>query len=326
MLGSILVRSCSSPLVFSVLLGLLSMPSQAQNYPSKPIRIVVGSVSGGSADGSARKLASLLAPAVGQPVIVDNRPGGAGVIAAQEVAKAAPDGHTILFSTISDITREFTGNAQFAASRFVVVTRLHSTGYVIVVNPSVPADSLKKLVELSKAKPGALSYSTSGSGGGASLYGVLFKHVAGVDMVEVPYKSLGAGLPDLMGGRIQAAFDTYASLAPHLKSGKIRALAVTQARRLGPLPDVPTVRESGLPDAEASISNYILAPKGTPQPVVQLLQQHFAKVLNTPEYRAFQNSNGQEPGGESPEESAALIRATTDKWGKLIKDTGYKME
>lgn len=315
-----------SRIIVPLLLVLVPAASQAQSYPDKPIRIVLSSVPGGGADAGARRVAASLASAVGQQVIVENRSGGAGVIAAQEVARSAPDGHTLLWGLISDILREFTPNAQYAWNRFVPVTRLYSSSYIIVVHPSVQADSLDKLIELAKAKPGTLSYSTSGLGGGASLFGALLKSVAKVDMVEVPYKSLGAGIPDLLSGRIQVSFETFPTVAAHIRSGKLRALAVTQSRRLGVLPDVPTVAEAGSPGLETRLNNYIMAPAGTPQPIVRQLQQQLARVIQAPDFKAQMVANGVEIAGESPDETAALMRAESERWGKLIKTAGLKIE
>ncbi|HET9977518.1 MAG TPA: tripartite tricarboxylate transporter substrate binding protein [Burkholderiaceae bacterium] len=289
--------SCSNAVLVLALWLLLPAPAQPQSYPDKPIRIVISSVPGGGGDPSARRVAASLAASVGQQVIVENRSGGAGVIAAQEVARSAPDGTTLLYGLVSDILREFTPNAQFAWNRFVAVTRLWSQPYIVVVHPSVQADSLSKLIELAKAKPGALPSSSSGVGGGSSLFGALLKSVTGIDMVEVPYKSLGTGMPDLLSGRIHVAFETFPTVAPHIKSGKLKVLAVTQARRLGVLPDVPTVVESGLPGLETSLSSYILAPAGTPQPIVRQLQQQLARVVNAPDIKAQALANGQEIGG-----------------------------
>jgi tripartite-type tricarboxylate transporter receptor subunit TctC len=316
-----------SHLLFPALLVLLPAPSQAQNFPTKPIRFITPSVAGSAPDINARRLAQPLTVALGQPVIVENKPGGSGVIAAQEVARSAPDGHTLKYGYINDILLEFTANAQFAWSRnFVPVTRLHSTPYIIVVHPSVKAGSLKEMIAEAKAKPGSFTFASSGTGGGASIYGALVNNVTGIEMLEVPYKSLGAGITDLIAGRIVVAFDLFPVVSPHIKSGKLRALAVTQARRLSALPDIPTVAESGFPDIEMTLFGGILVRAGTPPPVVRQLHQHVAKIVNAPDYKALTLAGGSEPGGDSPEEFAAFLRAETDRLGKLIKATGIKIE
>jgi tripartite-type tricarboxylate transporter receptor subunit TctC len=316
-----------SHFLFPALLVLLPAPSPAQNFPTKPIRFIIPSVAGSAPDINARRLAQPLAVALGQPVIVENKPGGNGVIAAQEVAKSAPDGHTLKYAYINDVLLEFTANAQYAWSRrFVPVTRLHSSPYIIVVHPSVKAGSLKELIALAKAKPGSLTYASSGSGGGASIYGALVKNVTGIEMLEVPYKSLGAGMTDLVSGEILVAFDLFPVVSPYIKSGKLRALAVTQARRLSALPDIPTVAESGFPGIEMTLFAGIFVPAGTPEPVVRLLHQQVAKIVNAPGYKALTLASGSEPGGDSPEEFTAFLRAESDKLGKLIKATGIKME
>lgn len=309
------------------MLVLLSALSQAQEYPVRLIRFIVPSVPGSNIDVVARRVAQPLAVALGHPVIVENKAGATGLIAAQEVAKSAPDGHTLLYGYINDVHREFTANAQYAWSRsFVPVTRLHSSAYIIVVHPSVQAGSLKEMVAVAKAKPGSLTFASSGPGGGASVYGALFNNVAGIDMLEVPYKSLGAGITDLLAGQILVAFDLFPTVSPHIRSGKLRALAVTQARRVTALPDVPTVAESGFPSLEKSIFGGILVRAGTPPPIVRLLHQHLAKIVNAPDYKAQTLASGSEPGGDSPEEFATYLRAETDKLSKLIKATGIKIE
>ena len=318
-------RSCH--LLFPALLVLLPAPSQAQNFPTKPIRFIIPSVAGSAPDINARRVAQPLAAALGQPVIVENKPGGSGVIAAQEVTKSAPDGYTLKYAYPNDVTLEFTANAQYAWSRsFVPVTRLHSTPYIIVVHPSVKAGSLKEMVALAKAKPGSLTFASSGPGGSSTIYGALLHHVTGTEMLEVPYKSLGAGITDLIGGQILVAFDLFPVVSPHIKSGKVRALAVTQARRLSALPDIPTVAESGFPDIEMTLFGGILVRAGTPPPIVRVLHQHVAKIVNAPDYKALTLASGGEQGGDSPEEFTTFLRAETDKLGKLIKATGIKME
>ena len=258
---------------------------------------------------------------------MDNRPGAVGLIALQEVTRSAPDGYTLLYGTINDVLREFTPNAKYTISRnFIPVTRLSSTPYIVVVHPSVQASSLKTLVNLAKAKPGTLTYASSGPGSGISLLGALFKNVAGVDMLEVPYKSFGAEIPDLLSGQILVVFQTISVVGQHVRSGKLKALAVTQGRRNNLFPDVPTTAENGLGEVESTAFAAILLVAGTAPLIVQVLYQHLVRAINTQEYKEQNAAAGAEIGGESPEEFAAFLRAESIKWSSLIKTTGIKIE
>jgi tripartite-type tricarboxylate transporter receptor subunit TctC len=272
-------------------------------------------------------LTPALSAGLGQPVVVDNRVGAAGLIAMQEAARASPDGYTLHLATMTDVLREFGSSAPITIARnFLPVTRLVLSSYVIVVHPSVPAGSLKELIDLAKARPGVITHASTGPGGAATLAAALFKHTAGIQMLEVPYKSFGAEIPDLMAGHVQVAFEAIAVVGQHIRSGKLRALAVTQARRNSMLPDVPTTTEGGVPGVEATTFSGILTVAGTPAAIVATLHQQFVRALNTPEFREYAAANGTSIGGEPPEEFAAFLSAESAKWGRLIKASGIRME
>lgn len=206
------------------------------------------------------------------------------------------------------------------------MTDLALSPLIMVVHPSVPANSLKEFIELARSKPRGLTYASSGTGSVIQLLGERIKSSSGIDILEVPYKSLGADLPNLLAGHVDAGFSVLSTLGAHIRSGKLRAIAVAGPRRLAALPDVPTMAEAGLPGMEATVWNGIFAPAGTPRPVVLLLQEHFARALNAPEIREQIAASGAELGGRPPEEFAAFVRAEILKWGQVIKEAGIRLE
>jgi len=309
--------ACIAPLAF------------AQAYPSHTIRLVVPFPAGGTTDILARDVAKKLTDTMGQSVVVDNRPGAGGNIGADLVAKSAPDGYTLLMGTVGTHAINPSLYAKMPYDHikdFVPVVLVAGVPNVLVVNPSVPINSVADLIKLAKAKPGSINFASSGSGTSIHLSGELFKTMAGVDMTHVPYKGSSPALTDLMGGQVQIMFDNLPSSLALIKAGKLRAVAVTSLKRAPALPDVPTIAESGLPGFEASSWFGVLAPAGTPAPIVAKLNAEVNKWLQSPEGKEQLLAQGAEVAGGSPEQFAAHIRAESDKWAKVVKASGAKVD
>jgi tripartite-type tricarboxylate transporter receptor subunit TctC len=309
-------------------LALLSASAFAQQFPSKPIRIITPVIAGSAPDLRVRSVAPKVAEALGQPVVVDNRPGANGAIGAREAAKAAPDGYTLFNANINNVMNDLLAPDPSCRLNYelVAITDLALAPLIMVVNPSVQASSLREYIALAKSKPKGLTYATGGSGSVIQLLAERIKAAAGIDVVEIPYKSLGADLPNLLAGHVDTGFNVFLTLGPHIRSGKLRALAVTGRRRLSALPEIPTMAEAGLPGMEATVWNGIFSPAGTPRPVVALLQENLARALNSPDVREQTAASGAELGGRTPEEFAAFVRAEIQKWDKVIKDAGVRLE
>ena len=313
------------------MIGCTIAPSpDSQTYPSKPIRIVTPVVPGSAPDLRVRQIAPKLAEALGQSVIVENRPGGNGQIAAREAAKAAPDGHTLFNLNINNALNDVLNPdpATRLASAFTPITDLAQSPLIMVVHPSVPADSVKAYIALAKMRPKTLNYGSSGSGGIIQLPGERIKQASGIDVLEVPYKSPGAELPDLLGGgddRVRV-WGVPATLGPHIASGRLRALAVAGVRRLQILPDTPTLAEAGLPGIEALTWNGLLAPIGTPIPIVRLLHAEIQRALGHPDIRDPILASGSELGGMAPEQFATFLGREIEKWGKVVRETAIKLQ
>jgi tripartite-type tricarboxylate transporter receptor subunit TctC len=294
----------------------------AQSFPTKPIRLIVTYPPGGGADLMARLLAPKMGEALGATVIVENKAGASGQIGAMEVLHAAPDGHTLLFDASS-----FAVNPSLYAKlpydpmkQFVPITVVALFPNMLVVNPSFPAKSVKDVIAMAKAKPGALAFASSGNGSAQHLAGELFKQKAGVDMTHVPYKGGGPALNDVMGGQIPMYFANMASGLPHVKAGKLRALAITGSKRSPALPDVPTIAETGLPGYEVYEWNAIFAPAGTPAPTIAKISAAVQKAMQAPEFRDRLALLGGEPAGYSPEEAARFVHDQAALWGKVVRE------
>jgi tripartite-type tricarboxylate transporter receptor subunit TctC len=312
-----ILMACIAPLAF------------AQAYPDHTIRLVVPFPAGGTTDILARDVAKKLTDTVGQAVVVDNRPGAGGNIGADIVAKSAPDGYTLLMGTVGTHAINPSLYAKMPYDHvkdFVPVVLVAGVPNVLVVNPSVPVNSVADLIKLAKAKPGTINFASSGSGTSIHLSGELFKTLAGVDITHVPYKGSSPALTDLMGGQVQIMFDNLPSSLALIKSGKLRAVAVTSLKRAPALPDVPTIAESGLPGFEASSWFGILAPAGTPAPIVARLNAEVNKWLQSPEGKEQLLAQGAEVAGGPPEKFVAHIRAETEKWAKVVKASGAKVD
>jgi tripartite-type tricarboxylate transporter receptor subunit TctC len=312
-------------------LSLLSLPALAQDaYPSKPIRMVVGYAPGGGTDIVARLVAARMTVQLGQSVIVENRPGNSGIVAASQVAKSPPDGYTIMMGVISlnAIQPSLVPNLPFDPIKdFAPVTLTGSTPHLIVSHPSTSITSIRELIAHAKANPGKLSFPSAGNGTTPHIAGELFLSMAGVKMVHIPYKSTGQSMPDLLAGRMEVAFDTFSSAIPHVRGGKLRPLAVSSAARLPDLPGVPTVEEAGLPGYRFGTWYGVFTPAGTPPAIVNRLHAEINKALQSPDVRAKYAEMGMDDSvTRTPEEFAALVRADIARFAKLVKEAGIKIE
>lgn len=311
-----------------LMLILTAALAHAQDYPTRPVRVVVPFAAGGPNDIIARLVGQKLAEALGQQVVVDNRPGAGGNIGTDSVAKAPPDGYTLLSAGPGSlIMNPLMGKVPYDTARdFAPVSLMASAPNVLVVHPSVPAGTVRELIALARAQPGRLNYASGGTGSSAHLAPALFAAMAGIDLTHVPYKGTGPGLNDLLGGQVQLAIFGIPPLLPHIKSGKLRALAVTGKRRSSELPDVPTVDEAGVPGYEVSPWYGLLAPAGTPPAIVARLASEVTRIVRAAEMRGKLAAQGAEPAGGTPEETAAIIRADTVLWTRVIRAAGIRSE
>jgi len=296
------------------------------NYPEKPIRIVVGFPAGSTADIVARLLGQKLAESLGQPVVVENVTGGAGGIAADRVAKAAPNGYTLALSGSSPIVvnPSLYKLPYDPVKDFAPVSQVSVSSNILVVPNAVPAKNVRELVALAKAQPGGLTFASGGSGSSPHMAGELFKSMAGIDIREVPYKGVVAAIPDLLGGRVTMMFSPVSVALPLVREGKLRGLAVTSLKRSPAVPDLPTIAESGYPGFEVTLWQGLLAPAGTSATIVRKLHLETVKVLALADVRARFADLGMEVLGNSPEEFAAAIKSEIPKWAKLIAESGIK--
>jgi len=310
--------------------ALLAAPlARAQGvFPSRPIRIIVPASPGGAADILSRTIAQKLADAWGQPVLVDNRAGAAGIIGAEAAAKAPNDGYTIMMGFAGVIavnpslykTLPYDSVKDYAPVALVALSPL-----MLVVHPAVPANSVNELIALAKAKPGQLNFASTGSGSTQHLSAELFKSMAGINMTHIPYKGSSLAYPDLLAGNVSLMFENMLSMLPNAKSGKVRALAVTGTKRSAAMPEVPTVAES-VPGFSAVGWYGVLAPAGTDAAIVNKLSAEINRILKLPEVSERLSSLGAEPTGSTPEEFAAHIRTEIAKWGKVVRDSGARIE
>ena len=300
--------------------------ADAGGYPSRPIRLLVGNAPGGGIDITARAVAQKLAERWGRSVVVDNRPGGTGVIAIDLTAQANPDGHTLLVSSGSLIGSAMAQRkvAYDVRTALAPITQLTTLCYMLLVNPSLPVSSVKELIAYAKARPNALNYGSSGVGGAGHLAGELFSSMAGVKMVHVPYKGGGLVLLDMISGQVQLGFTSTISGMPHVRSGKLKALAVTSPRRAQALPQFPTVAESGLPGFELVNWYGLLAPAGTPQPIVAALHREASRAVASPDLQAiFANDGAEASASPSPAAFKAVLVAEVANWEKIVKMPGF---
>lgn len=315
--------------IFGLMLAHAHACAAEPVYPSRPIRFIVPNGAGGTTDLVARSVAPKLAERLGQQVVIDNRPGSGGILGTEIVAKAAPDGHTLLMGTIGNIAISpalYRKLAYDSLRDFAPVTQLASAAYMVLLHPSVPARSMKELAALAKAKPGMLNFASAGSGTGSHLAAELFKAVAGADMVHVPYKGGSPAMTDVIAGQVQLMFNGIPSSMPHLRSGRVRALAVTTATRSPAAPELPTIAEAGFPGAESTSWTGILVPAGTPAPVVATLNAAFVKALQFPDVVSRLSMDGATPVGNSAAEFGTYIRTELVKWATVVKTSGAKAQ
>ena len=306
----------------------LPLPASAQAFPGKTIRIIEPAGPGSAVDVFARKLTPGLAERLGQSVVVENRPGGNSSIGAREAARAAPDGHTLFHANINNSLNDILTNDACCRlnEALLPVTLLTSTPLVMVVNPALGVKTWKEYLALAKAQPQKLNFASGGSGSITQLLGVKINMTAGLGVQEIPYKAIGAELPDLIAGHVMTAYLAPVVVAQHIRSGKLIALGVAGSRRIPILPEVPTLAEAGLPDVEASGWNGLFVPAGTPRAIITKLQLETASIMNAPAFRAEALSLGYELGGGDPEEFSAYIKSEVAKWGKVIRDAKIKAE
>jgi tripartite-type tricarboxylate transporter receptor subunit TctC len=300
----------------------------AQGYPNKPIRIVVPYPPGGLNDTLARTVGQKLNEAWGQPVVVDNKPGGGTLIGTDAVAKASPDGYTLLITPFAFAVNPsiFKKLPYDPLKDFAPITLAAATPNLLVANASVPFNSLKELIASAKAKPGRLSYASTGTGSSNHLSMEKFKQMAAVDIVHVPYKGSAPAVTDLIGGQVDLMFDNIPNVLPHVKAGKLKVLAVTSPKRSSHVPEVPTVIEGGVPGYEVSVWFGIAAPAGTPEPIITKLNTEIVKVLNLPDVKEKFAAQGVDVVGSTPTEFAAHIKSQMATWDKVVKDAGVTPE
>jgi tripartite-type tricarboxylate transporter receptor subunit TctC len=321
-------RSMKKLGVFIILQCALVGLAGAQAFPSKALRILVPSPAGSSPDIRARQIAGKLSQAFAQPVLVENRPGGAGLIAAREAARAAPDGHTMLLALINNAIGDVLRPDPCCRlnQELMPVSRFTMTPLVMVVHPSLKVRTLVDYIQVAKAKPGGLTYASSGPGSINQLVGEWLKTETGAQITEVPYKAVNAELPDLIGGQVMTAFVVPQVIVASVKSEKLRALAVLGPERLDVLPGVPTTAEAGLPVLQAIVWNGIFVPAGTPRPVVQALHREVVRAYNAPDIQQQVTNTGSYVAADTPEEFAAFIRTENEKWAKVIREAKIKAE
>jgi tripartite-type tricarboxylate transporter receptor subunit TctC len=307
---------------------LAPIAAGSQGYPAKPIRYVVPFPPAGATDILARWVAEKISPALGRPVVVENRPGAAGGVGTELVAKSAPDGYTILMATAAQsISETLYVRQPFSFARdLAAVALIARVPNVMEVHPSVPARTVKEFIALAKAHPGELNFASSGAGTTLHMSGELFKMMTGTDIVHVPYKGSAPAITDLMAGQVSVMWDNLPASWPYIKSGRLRAIAITSAARYPGLPDLPTVAESGVPGFEASAWFGVVVPTATPREVVVRLNSEINRAVGLPDMKERFAQQGAIPAPGTPEDFAAWIRAEIEKWGKVVKASGARVE
>lgn len=315
-------------LIATAVLAAASTLAAAQ-YPNKPIKLIVPFPPAGSTDISARAVAAKLGERLGQPVVIENRPGAGGNIGSDLAAKSPADGYTLLVGTVGThaINSSLYSKMPYDHVKdFAPVILLSKTPNVLVVNPGLPVSTVRDVINLAKSKPGELTFASSGSGTSIHLSGEMFNAMAGTKMQHVPYKGSGPMLVDLISGQVNMAFDNLSAAIQHIKAGKLKAIATTGTTRPPQLADLPTISEAGLAGYDSTSWNAVFAPAGTPKDVVERLNRELRAILESPETRKFFAEAGAEAGGGSPEDLAAFVRAETDKWSKAVKASGAKVD
>lgn len=316
-------------LVIAILFLVFAGSAAAQgSYPTKPIHLIVGYAAGGPTDIVARLVAAKMTESLGQPVIVENKPGAGSNIASEYVVKSAADGYTLLVGSIANATNMVVyKHLNYDTLRDLApIAQLMSAPSVLVTNPGFPPKNLQELIALAKKNPGKYAFASTGSGGSPHLAGEMLKMRAGIDLIHVPYKGAAPVQADLIGGQVQMAFETALSVVPHIQSGQLRAIAVAANKRLAQLPDVPTMAEAGLPNFEVSSWNGLFAPAKTPPEIIARLHEAAVKALAAPDVREKLTAQGAEPVGSTPEQFRAYIKAEIDKWGPVARASGARVD
>ena len=311
-----------------VLLLLVGGAAVAQDYPARPVKIVVPFAAGGPADVYARFLAQRLQESMGQPFVVEDRPGGGSVVGTDLVAKSAPDGYTLLLmSNTHTVNESLMANKPFALMRdFVAVAPINYSDLVLVVNPAVKANTLQELIALAKANPGKLNYAASGPGTPYHMAGELFKSMAGLDIVHVPYKESSGARTGVLGGQVEMMFDAVTVMSEHVKAGKVRALATSGLQRSAVMPDVPTLSEAGVPGYDAVIWLGLMAPKGTPAPIVARLNAEISKIVSRPDVQAEWARQGAVAMVQTPDAFTKYLQDDIVKWEKIVRLSGARAD
>ena len=305
--------------------GVLSSADAAEKYPTRPIRIVVGFGAGGGVDIASRAIGKQLTEALGQSIVVDNRPGASGHIAADIVSKAQPDGHTLLMSNLTIAMPSLFAKLPFDVNKDLVPVSLVAIGpSVLVVNPSLPVNSVKELIAAARAKPKQLIYGSGGPGNITHMEMVLFTNMAGIDMIHVPYKGGAPSVVGLLSGEVQMLFTSIPSVLSQIQARRVKPLAVSTAKRSSALPEVPTISEAGLPGYDAASWYGLFAPAGIPKNVLGVLSKEIVRIMQVPEVRQRFSGDGFEPVGGTPDQFAKFVRTEIAKWEKIIKTAGLK--
>ena len=309
--GALLIPLCAS--------------TYAADYPQRPIRLIVPFAAGGGLEITARSIGQKLTEKRGQSIVIDNRPGAATIVGSEIAAKASPDGYTLLMITTTfAINPSLYGKLPYDPVReFAPVTQINSVPNILVVNPSIPAHTMRELIALAKAKPGQLNYASAGSGTSPHLAAELFKTMAGIEMTHIPYKGIPPAVTDVIAGRVTMLMTTTISAAPHVKSGRLRALAITSPKRLAAMPDVPAIGET-VPGYEADAFQGMVAPAGVPKEIVRQLADDIAAIVRLPDIRERIIADGAEPIGSTPEAFSIFLKKEMLKWGKVVKQSGAR--
>ncbi|MBI2962054.1 MAG: tripartite tricarboxylate transporter substrate binding protein [Betaproteobacteria bacterium] len=322
------MRTAIRALAAALLAVSLAPGALAQSYPARPVKIIVPFGAGGPADIYARAIAQRLTEPLGQQVVVEDRPGAGSALGTDAAAKSAPDGHTLLMiSNTHAINETLNPKLPYALLRdFVPITQVNVMPNVLVVNPKFQVNSVKDVIAMAKSRPGKLNYASSGPGTPYHLAAELFKAMAGVNIVHIPHKASGEARASVLGGQVEMMFDSLPTTVQQIKAGKLKGLAITSTKRSPLLPEVPTVAEAGVPGYEADLWLGLVAPAGTPAPIIGRLHAEIVKILARPEVRASFIQQGTEPIANSPEQFASVLKNEVEKWGKVVKFSGAKVE
>jgi tripartite-type tricarboxylate transporter receptor subunit TctC len=315
--------------VIAVMALAMQSGAHAQQFPTKPVRIVAPFAAGSTIDIIGRIISPRLHEALGQPVIVENRPGAGGMIGVDYVAKSVPDGHTLVIGALGPLAMNpalYPKTPFDPVKDFAAVSLLATGPVVIAVHPSIPAHDIKELVEFARKRPGQLNFGSPGVGSSPHLTGELFKLITKTNIVHVPYKGNAEAITDLIGGQLSMVFTGVPPVVPLAKAGKVRLLATTGKERMANLPDVPTIKEAGITGADVLIWYGVVAPAGTPKDVIVRLNREIVKAMNTPDVRDKFAQQGVDPAASTPEEFAEFIRTEVARWGKVIRTAGIKLE